>query len=230
MGDKSNQESPKNPEEVYYSEWQSAVNKAINEDDPTLRPDVVPTEEYLNAEKTSLKDRLTGLGNRHAYEEDERYNFQILHEKGGLFVIGDYDKLKKVNDTLGHPAGDEFLIKGVRFLLANISAGDPIYRLGGDEVAFFLPGIPEHNADARMNELVQKANDHSSVDPTAPRFSFGYVYVSEGSQPDPKIVHTQADIAMYHAKFLGNTLMDEKTHVTRWEAGMRMPAKLPHKR
>ena len=82
-------------------------------------------------------DALTGLGNRRAFQGRVRAEEARCRRYGhaaAVFVI-DLDKLKEVNDTLGHAAGDEYLRSAAGALVAAIRDSDFVFRLGGDEFA-----------------------------------------------------------------------------------------------
>lgn len=98
------------------------------------------TEEKLRY--LSTHDPLTGLYNRLYFEEElERL------ERSRLFPIGvvmiDVDGLKRINDTLGHAAGDKILQKAARVLVSVFRAADMVARIGGDEFVVMLPGTDE---------------------------------------------------------------------------------------
>jgi diguanylate cyclase (GGDEF)-like protein len=91
-------------------------------------------------------DHLTGLLNRRAFErkltehlaQGERYG----HE--GAVLMLDLDEFKHVNDTLGHGAGDELIVRVGKALAERLRTTDTVARLGGDEFAILLPrGTPE---------------------------------------------------------------------------------------
>ncbi|GAA2607128.1 hypothetical protein GCM10010399_42600 [Dactylosporangium fulvum] len=78
-------------------------------------------------------DVLTGLANRDLFRESLQIQVDAPGELGLLIV--DLDGFKDVNDTLGHPAGDELLLEATARLRSVASPGDVIARLGGDEFA-----------------------------------------------------------------------------------------------
>jgi diguanylate cyclase (GGDEF)-like protein len=101
----------------------------------------------------SYHDYLTGLYNRRFFEEelkrhDVSRNFPIS------IVMGDVNGLKLVNDSFGHPTGDEILKKAAELIAKACRAGDIVARLGGDEFVVLLPKAGEEDA-ARLIKRVQ---------------------------------------------------------------------------
>jgi len=82
-------------------------------------------------------DVLTGLPNRAAFSEKIDEAVASLHSEGKLFTVFmlDLDKFKNVNDTLGHPAGDQLLRETAHRLQSSLRDTDFLARLGGDEFA-----------------------------------------------------------------------------------------------
>jgi diguanylate cyclase (GGDEF)-like protein len=87
-------------------------------------------------EQLALEDSLTGLANRRKVEE--RIEWRIAHEQVFCVVILDLDRFKQVNDTYGHPAGDDLLQQFSRELRSNIRSTDIVGRWGGDEFIVVL--------------------------------------------------------------------------------------------
>ncbi len=107
-------------------------------------------------------DALTGVKNRHAYRMAEEYiNHRIAEHRQTPFalVVFDVNDLKKVNDTLGHQAGDRYL-RGACKIICDTFRHSPVFRVGGDEFAVIVQGedygsigallhtVDAHNAEA----------------------------------------------------------------------------------
>ncbi len=88
------------------------------------------------------RDDLTGALNRRSFFEQLDHELRIAKESGELItlVLYDLDRFKLLNDTHGHPAGDDALRGFTSILTHNLRAGDAVGRLGGDEFAIFLVG------------------------------------------------------------------------------------------
>ena len=94
-----------------------------------------------NEKKLARRDELTGVKNKTAYKELER-SVQANIDNGMDYLpfallVADANNLKKINDTEGHVAGDEY-IKASANLLKGIFSNSPVFRVGGDEFVVFL--------------------------------------------------------------------------------------------
>jgi diguanylate cyclase (GGDEF)-like protein len=167
--------------------------------------------ERKKAEETiafqAFHDLLTGLPNRVLFKD--RLELAVIQAErrqqrlGVMFI--DLDRFKLVNDTYGHPEGDELLKAFSRRTRACLRSGDTLARLGGDEFTVLLPDINSENdvitiADKIMAEmcapfLVGGHDYHASA-------SIGIaIFPEDGNTPDSLV--RNADIAMYQTKSQG---------------------------
>jgi diguanylate cyclase (GGDEF)-like protein len=117
-------------------------------------------------------------------------------------LIGDLDHFKRVNDVLGHPAGDERLTRFAQLLYAGKRRIDAAARMGGEEFALLLPETDEHGAYVIAERLRHKVREAFAPDQVALTVSFGVAaYPTHGSTGDQLLV--AADQALYVAKELG---------------------------
>ncbi|HKK04959.1 MAG TPA: EAL domain-containing protein [Gammaproteobacteria bacterium] len=151
-------------------------------------------------------DGLTGLPNRGMLNEHlneltvrARQNGQTV----GLFVM-DLNRFKEINDTLGHPFGDQLLkMVGMR-VRGILRENDLIARLGGDEFAVVLPGAGRKDAVSCAMRIVHVLERAFSIDGLNLHIktSLGIaIYPEDGDAADLLIQH--ADTAMYKAKKSG---------------------------
>jgi diguanylate cyclase (GGDEF)-like protein/PAS domain S-box-containing protein len=154
--------------------------------------------------RQAFHDPLTGLANRarfrdhleHAILRGARANARLAV----LFI--DLDNFKSVNDTLGHAAGDELLVKVASVLQSCVREGDTVARLGGDEFAVLLEDLEaDETATDIANRIIVHLRTPMVVEnaevPT--RGSIGVVLAHcRGAAPDELL--RNADIAMYSAK------------------------------
>jgi diguanylate cyclase (GGDEF)-like protein len=148
-------------------------------------------------------DLLTGLANRALFTEELEVATRRLHEGEGGFALLmlDLDKFKIVNDTLGHPAGDELLIQVGERLKSAIRETDILARLGGDEFA-----IIQECTDHQIT-ITQALNIISSIEQPFDLngnivhvgTSIGIAFAPENGQ-DPETLLKRADLALYAAK------------------------------
>lgn len=100
-------------------------------------------------------DILTNLPNRNLFYDRLTWMIEQARHKGGEFsvMLMDLDYFKEINDTLGHDAGDELLVKIGKRLQDNLDDGDLVARLGGDEFGILIQG---HHS----NEELEARADH----------------------------------------------------------------------
>ncbi|NOX08784.1 MAG: diguanylate cyclase [Gammaproteobacteria bacterium] len=167
----------------------------------------------------ALHDPLTGLANRILfYTKLNREMARAQREGHRLAVVYiDLDGFKKINDTLGHDAGDQLLKKVAREILSNIREYDTAARLGGDEFALIIP-----NADSIMSELTARIIEGLSitVEEAGKCLSISAsagiaIYPDDASTRDELLYN--ADTAMYYAKQHGrnNYKIFNKTMLTK---------------
>ncbi len=152
-------------------------------------------------------DALTGLPNRllcrirlqHALERAQRNARQV----GVIFL--DLDGFKDVNDSLGHPVGDELLKQVAQRLEARIRKEDTVARFGGDEFLLILEEINEPQAVALVAESVLRALNEAFMLGEHEVFisaSMGVsLYPQDGANNTTLMKH--ADLALYRAKAEG---------------------------
>jgi len=106
-------------------------------------------------------DPLTGLANRHEFEqrlEDALQNAK-MHDQTHSLCYLDLDRFKIVNDTCGHAAGDELLRQVTALLRVQVRTTDTVARLGGDEFGILLNNCPTQQALRIANSLRQKLEE-----------------------------------------------------------------------
>lgn len=158
-------------------------------------------------EKMAYHDRLTNLGNRAQLEKDVRETIIKYKEtnKKFAFMMLDLDYFKYVNDTLGHDAGDELLIKVAAALKSTVRYTDKITRLGGDEFVIIVLNIV--HGDELIN-IAQKILDNI-FKPIIIKGHKIYITTSLGVSLYPNDGHDintlmkNADLCLYRAKKFG---------------------------
>jgi len=155
--------------------------------------------------RRSTLDPLTGLFNRNALEQRlAELDGQPSNEEEGLshaLLLCDLDHFKRVNDQLGHAAGDAVLQDVAYVMRAALRAGDSIYRVGGEEILVVLPGAGEVEAVEIAERLRLAVRDRRPVG-VAVTVSIG-VAVSQPETVDTDDLVNRADGALYAAKASG---------------------------
>jgi diguanylate cyclase (GGDEF)-like protein/PAS domain S-box-containing protein len=154
-------------------------------------------------------DALTGLFNRRRFTEELERTLRHAKrfEEAGAVVFLDLDGFKFVNDTLGHAAGDELIIRVARLLSRAVRETDTLARMGGDEFAVLLPRCDESSAVFVVKKLLStlRRNGLQSRDGRRAHVSSSIgIALFRGDQEltaDELVV--EADIAMYDAKKAG---------------------------
>jgi len=152
-------------------------------------------------------DVLTGLANRAVFVEDLQNAIAVAKRSGGgvAVIYLDLDHFKDINDTLGHPAGDELLKAVAARLRANTRETDTVARFGGDEFAVVVADTADP-ADAALlaDKIIKAIADPFSVH-GRDIHSGGSVgiaaYGADASDAETLLSH--ADVALYRAKSEG---------------------------
>jgi diguanylate cyclase (GGDEF)-like protein/PAS domain S-box-containing protein len=165
-------------------------------------------------------DSLTDLANRNCFQERLRMAVERSHDDADFsFAVMylDLDRFKTVNDSLGHPAGDELLKEVARRLRECVHPRDLVARLGGDEFAILLEATVQHDEVIDLGRrLLQALEKPASINGTEvrPLASIGITF-SDFGRREPETVLRDADIAMYKAKADGKgrvALFDASLH------------------
>lgn len=154
--------------------------------------------------RLAFTDLLTGLANRALFLD--RLEQMVMRQKRTRLTLTvlclDLDGFKAVNDELGHPAGDELLIRVADRLSASVRSTDTVARLGGDEFAILIEGPVEDTVVAAERILASFA-EPIVVDGVAltVRPSIGLT-LATADMPQTTVngLMRQADLAMYAAK------------------------------
>ena len=157
-------------------------------------------------EDLAATDGLTGLANRAYFDQyirTEVAQYRRNRQPLSLLMV-DIDHFKAVNDTLGHPCGDEVLRKVAEILEANVRASDTAARYGGEEFVVVLPETELEGAASLAEKLraqVEKASIQYNGRPIKVTISIGAAQYN-GSSNIKEFVEA-ADDNMYRAKHAG---------------------------
>ena len=153
-------------------------------------------------------DPLTGLLNRRSFERalEDHGRRGARYGGGGAAIMLDLDHFKFINDTLGHHAGDEALIRTSMVLASRLRETDVLARLGDDEFAVLLPRADSATARLVAEDLLGALRTETvELGPHARSLaaSAGIALFDSADTLSGEDVLVNADLAMYDAKNAG---------------------------
>ncbi|MBR2529054.1 MAG: diguanylate cyclase [Blautia sp.] len=143
-------------------------------------------------------DALTGVRNKHAFLEAEvKMDLQIKEHRQPPFaiVMFDVNDLKKVNDTFGHQAGDQY-IRDASEIICNIFKHSPVFRVGGDEFV----AISQGKDYAEIEKLIREVADHNAKASAAGGIVIACGMSKHQNDECVAVVFERADHNMYENK------------------------------
>lgn len=153
---------------------------------------------HENLRKEAATDALTKIYNRReALKRIELFFEQ--YQNGTLFII-DIDNFKALNDTYGHPAGDEVLVALAEMLKRSVRCQDVVARLGGDEFLVYFPSMGEQAAICAKAQMLQEKFASLSE-----KYGISDLHISIGASMHRKgecfeELYRRADEALYKVK------------------------------
>jgi diguanylate cyclase (GGDEF)-like protein len=117
--------------------------------------------EKMELKKEGYKDILTNLWNRKAFEEQlpiELYNANRA-ERNASFLMIDIDNFKSINDTYGHPFGDDVLRQVADIIKKIVRRGDRVFRYGGEEIVVFIDNQKEQEASVMAERIREEIEE-----------------------------------------------------------------------
>jgi diguanylate cyclase (GGDEF)-like protein len=152
-------------------------------------------------------DVLTGVGNRRYFDQRAATELSRSRRQNQPLscLMLDLDHFKSINDTHGHPFGDEVLRRMGQLLTDTCRTEDIACRYGGEEFVILTPGMERHAATAlaeRLRRAVESLDMQSGGNKVYLTCSFGIAEVDTGMHASADLVH-RADMALYEAKRAG---------------------------
>ncbi|GAB6068933.1 hypothetical protein JCM30760_00300 [Thiomicrorhabdus hydrogeniphila] len=178
----------------------------------SIRSSMLQTFQLLTKETKALyhsarTDALSELPNR--FQLNERLTWLIKESerenKDFAYLFLDIDNFKKINDTLGHDAGDEIVINVSKIMLAELRGYDIIARVGGDEFVIIINKYQNH---IELSHIIERVLSSVSQDQFVRNqlinisASIGVAFYPKDGTNGQELMKN-ADIAMYEAKKLG---------------------------
>jgi len=152
----------------------------------------------------SIRDELTGLYNRRGFIEaaGQLHEQALRSGKPAALIFADINGMKRINDELGHEAGDEALMDAADVLTASMHDADVVGRLGGDEFVAFAPDFTTARLEALRGRVRELAD--ARVRDRARRYrlsmSVGAAFVDPASPSTLDELLERADVSMYEQK------------------------------
>ncbi len=203
-----------------YCPLASVEQNLINWAAEYLLETILRMADRVMVEERARRDALTGLANRHAFDAAllEQLQLSARDDSSCALIMFDLDHFKRINDELGHLAGDEALrtVSQVlrKTMLAQVSRRPPlIARYGGEELAVILPQTGLEDA-ARIAELLR---ERIAEEPIRFEDTVFHVTVSGGLAvaPEhgrsPRQLISAADESLYRAKRSGRDRIEQPT-------------------
>lgn len=157
--------------------------------------------------KLAFTDKLTGLANRHHF--DERIVLALQHsqleQQALALLVLDVDHFKRYNDHYGHAAGDDILRQIAQVIASMVrTPQDTVARIGGEEFALLLPNTTQQQAEAIATELRYRLLSRQIPHHSSPlgRVSCSVGIYADTPEQDATVrsIFEQADQALYQAK------------------------------
>ncbi|MBV8285225.1 MAG: GGDEF domain-containing protein [Candidatus Eremiobacteraeota bacterium] len=159
-------------------------------------------------QSAATTDALTGLKNRAAIFDRLRAMLGDVVRNGAILLF-DLDHFKRINDELGHAAGDQVLRRVSEIALDSVRAGDAVGRIGGEEFLVVMPGATSDSAmmvGERLRLSISLSGlRHATGDPVTA--SLGVAAATIGDTAETLVA--RADAALYEAKRAGRNRIIE---------------------
>jgi diguanylate cyclase (GGDEF)-like protein len=160
-------------------------------------------QEVEQLDRMAHEDALVPLPNRRGFmrQLDSLIHRVNRYGEAAALLFVDIDGLKMINDSFGHPAGDEALIKVSELLQGGVRASDCVARIGGDEFAILLEHAEEASARdtaARLADEVARCGFEKDGAELPLSVAIGVALI--GPDDDADEVIARADAEMYRAK------------------------------
>src|SRR6201999_996937 len=166
-----------------------------------LRSELAEAHKQIEELQASANtDFLLDIPNRRGFERelDRAISYIKRYQATGALIVLDVDRLKPINDSFGHAAGDQVLKAVVTTLLAQVRSSDVVGRLGGDEFALLLWNLSETDARAKaatLEEAIDRLTFEFRGHSVRAGVSAGVAILNSHAEAGKAL--EQADCAMY---------------------------------
>ena len=194
--------------ELYGDILASAHEALINSSQSMMVKLIAQQREIEALKDQTTRDSMTGLINYQHFNDllhQECYRARRYDQPLGV-LFADLDHFKAINDTFGHPSGDEVLKQVADSLQACLRESDQVARYGGEEFAMILPETDAEGAlraAERVREAVAALRINADGGEISVTLSLGAVAMAAGAACQPAELVKRADDALYQAKASG---------------------------
>ena len=158
-------------------------------------------------QRLAITDELTSLFNRRYFFEKANYELKRAHRSNNhlTIVMIDVDKFKQINDTYGHTAGDQALVRCGKIFKENLREIDLVSRFGGDEFTILLPDTDCSRAIEIMERIRTKLSSPVDIGRISLilKISVGISCLNRQQRDTLDLLLERADQALYRAKSTG---------------------------
>lgn len=184
----------------------------------TMRRELIATQQQLEMQANT--DVLTGLANRRHFNQllNAEMARATRHDTPLTLAYLDLDHFKRINDSFGHPAGDEVLRQVARFFSDNIRNEDFIGRIGGEEFCLCMPGIDiaaAQQACERYRQGIEALRIQSDAVELQVTASIGLTQLT-ADDTAMETLFERADSGLYRAKHNGRNQIQTDPAILQW--------------
>lgn len=148
-------------------------------------------------QEMAVKDLLTNCYNRNAYNEDIE-NFDKNQDT--YIITFDLNNLKVCNDTMGHNAGDQYIIEAATIIQEVFSHVGKVYRIGGDEFCVVAKGTTDEKLSGLVEKMRKKEREFNTDSPIKLGIAYGMAKYDPKTHDSLEDTRSEADELMYENK------------------------------
>lgn len=175
-------------------------NEYRSELELALKREKEQKKELGSTRRLANTDPLTGVKNKRAFMEREEFISELMADRAidsfGVVVM-DLNGLKRINDTKGHEAGDQYIVSACK-IICDLFKHSPVYRIGGDEFAVILNGADFRNRMAIMESFDSRMERNAVSGKVV--ISLGFAEYDSSKDEAFSDVFKRADAEMYEHK------------------------------
>jgi len=158
-------------------------------------------------EQMAFRDALTGVYNRHYFDQQLKFELQRVQRTGQDITIAfiDIDRFKQINDTFGHQMGDLVLQTFGDIMQKNLRSTDVLARYGGEEFIIIFPDTSENEVVSIVDRILEKFREIPIIQKEGREICLTFSAGVSGWRPNlsPQEWIKLADSAVYQAKRMG---------------------------